>query len=105
MRACPVLPRRPEPIEYFFYTVTFSHETQWDVYRALKTFYKFLAAHRHVPNPMLEIKAPRHPKIVMPTLEANEIIRLLHSAENLQDRTILTLMIDTGVRSISSFII
>ena len=98
-RACPMLPRRPEPIEMFFSTMTWSHETQWDVYRALKTFYKFLAARRHVPNPMLEIKAPRRPKIVMPTLEANEIIKLLHTADNLQDRAILTLMIDTGVRS------
>jgi hypothetical protein len=34
MRSCPVLPRRPEPIEYFFSTVTWGHETQWDVYRA-----------------------------------------------------------------------
>lgn len=98
-RVCPTLPRRPEPIEYYFSTVTWSHETKWDIYKALKTFFKFMNTRRHLPNPMLEIKSPRRPKIVMPTLEADEMMRLLHGVEDLQDKTILTLFLDTGIRA------
>lgn len=97
--ACPTLPRRPEPIELFLSNMTSSYETKWDVYRALKTFYKFIEARRRFPNPMKDIKAPRRPKLVMPTLEANEILKLLQSVDNLRDRAILTLIIDTGVRA------
>jgi integrase/recombinase XerD len=39
------------------------------------------------------------PKLVMPTLESGEIIKLLQSADVLHDRAILTLIIDTGVRA------
>ncbi len=98
-RACPNLTRRPEPIELFLSNMTSSHETKWDVYRALKTFYKFIEGRRRFPNPMKDIKAPRRPKIVMPTLESGEILKLLQSVDNLRDRAILTLIIDTGVRA------
>ena len=79
-RACPTLPRRPEPVELFLSNMTSSHETKWDVYRALKTFYKFIESRRRFPNPMKDIKAPRRPKLVMPTLESGEIIKLLPSS-------------------------
>jgi integrase len=99
MRACPVLRKRPEPIEYFFSTVTWGHETQWDVYRALKTFFKFIESRRRFPHPMKDIKAPRRPKLVMPTLESGEIIKLLQSVDVLRDQAILTLILDTVVRA------
>jgi site-specific recombinase XerD len=98
-RACPTLARRPEPIELFLSNMTGSHETKWDVYRALKTFYKFIESRRRFPNPMKDIKAPRRPKLVMPTLESGEIMKLLQSVDVLRDRAILTLIIDTGVRA------
>jgi integrase/recombinase XerD len=98
-RECPTLPRRPEPIELFLSNMTCSHETKWDVYRALKTFYKFIETRRRFPNPMKDIKAPRRPKLVMPTLESGEIMKLLQSVNALRDRAILTLIIDTGVRA------
>lgn len=98
-RACPTLPRRPKPIKLFLSNMTSSHETKWDVYWALKTFYKFIEARRPFPNPMKDIKAPRRPKLVMPTLESGEIIKLLQSVYALRERAILTLIIDTGVRA------
>ena len=45
------------------------------------------------------IKAPRRPKTRMATLEAGEMMKLLHSAHDLRDRAILTLIMDTGVRA------
>jgi site-specific recombinase XerD len=98
-KSCPNLPRRPEPIEQFLATVQGSPETKFDVYRALKTFFKFISSRRRIPNPMDAINPPRRPKTLMATLEAHELMRLLHSAQDPRDRAILTLMMDNGVRA------
>ncbi len=45
--SCPTMPRRPEPIECFLATVKGSPETKFDVYRALKTFFKFIGSRRY----------------------------------------------------------
>ena len=51
-RCCPTLPRRPEPVEYFMSTIGGSPETRYNVYRALKTFFKFICSQRLVlPEP------------------------------------------------------
>ena len=97
--SCPTLPRRPEPIECFLATVQGSPETRWDVYRALKTFFKFMSSRHRLPNPMDAIKPPRRPKTLMATLEAREMMKLLHSAQSPRDRAILTLIMDNGVRA------
>lgn len=98
-RSCPTLPRRPEPIECFLATVPGSPETRFDVYRALKTFFRFMSSRHRIPDPMYAIKPPRRPKTLMATLEASELMKLLHSAEDPRDRAILTLMMDNGVRA------
>ena len=98
-RSCPSLPRRPEPIEYFLATIQSSPETKYDVYRALKTFFKFMSSRRRLPNPMDAVQSPRRPKTLMPTLEIGELMRLLHSAESPRDRAIITLLVDCGARA------
>ena len=109
--SCPTLPRRPEPIEAFLATIQGSPETKFDVYRALKTFFKFISSRHGLPNPMDAnnsgrygrendaIKPPRRPKTLMATLESHELMRLLYSAQTLRDRAILTLIADNGVRA------
>ncbi len=99
VRSCPTLPRRPEPIESFLATVQGSPETKFDVYRALKTFLRFMSSRHRIPNPMDAIKPPRRPKMLMATLESNELMKLLHSAQDSRDRAILTLIMDNGVRA------
>jgi site-specific recombinase XerD len=42
------------------------------------------------------IKTPRRPKALMPTLESNELMRLLQSAESPRNKAILTLIRTTG---------
>lgn len=97
-RSCPTLPRRPEPIEYFLANVQGSSETKYDVYRALKAFFKFMSS-RRLPNPMDAVQSPRCPKTLMPTLEIGELMRLLHSTESPRDRAIITLLLDCGARA------
>ena len=98
-RSCPTLPRRPEPVEFFLAEVQGSPETKYDVYRALKTFFKFMCSRRRLPNPMDAIQPPRRPKTLMPTLEIGELMRLLHSAESPRDRAVITLLVDCGARA------
>jgi len=98
-RSCPTLPRRPEPVECFLAGVQGSPETKYDIYRALKTFFKFMSSRRRLPNPMDTIQSPRRPKTLMPTLEMSELTRLLQSAECPQDRAIINLIMDNGVRA------
>ena len=98
-RSCPSLPRRPEPVECFLAEVQGSPETKYDVYRALKTFFKFMSSRHRLPNPMDAIKPPRRPRTLMPTLEIGELMRLLNSAESLRDRAVITLLVDCGLRA------
>jgi len=98
-RSCPTLPRRPEPVECFLAEVQGSPETKYDVYRALKTFFKFMSSRHRLPNPMDAIKPPRRPRTLMPTLEIGELMRLLNSAESLRDRAVITLLVDCGLRA------
>ena len=97
--SCPTLPRRPEPVEYFLATIQGSPETKYDAFRALKTFFKFMSSRRRLPNPMEQVQAPHRPKTLMPTLELCELTRLLQAAESLRDRTVITLLVDCGVRA------
>jgi site-specific recombinase XerD len=48
---------------------------------------------------MEAVNPPRRPKTLMATLEANELMMLLHSAQDPRDRAILTLIMDNGVRA------
>jgi len=98
-KSCPDLPRRPEPIERFLATIQGSPETKYDVYRALKTFFKFMCSRRKLPNPMDDIRSPRRPRTLMPTLEVGELANLLHSCESPRDRAVITLLVDCGVRA------
>ncbi len=98
-RYCPTLPRRPEPVEGYLATIKGSPETKYDVYRALKTFFKFMSGRRRLPNPMEQAQAPRRPKTLMPTLELGELTRLLHAAESPRDRAVITLLVDCGARA------
>jgi len=99
VRFCPTLPRQPGPIEAFLASLQGSLETRRDSFNALRAFFRFMGQRHRFPNPMEAINPPRRQKAPMPTLEANELMRLLQSAQQPRDRAILTLIIDNGVRA------
>jgi len=98
-KSCPNLPRRPEPIEDFLASVCGSPETKRDSFNALGTFFKFICQRYRIPNPMEAVTPPRRPRTRMATLEANELMMVLQPADNLRDKTILTLTTDNGMRA------
>ena len=97
--SCPTLPRQPEPVECFLAEIQGSPEIKYDVFRAIKTFVRFMSSRHRLPNPMDAIKPPRRPRTLMPTLEVGELMRVLNSAESPLDRAIITLLVDCGVRA------
>jgi len=98
-KSCPTLPLQPEPIESFLASVRGSDETKRDSFNALRTFFRFISKRHRIPNPMDAINPPRRSKTRMATLEAHELMRLLHCAQDPRDRAILTLIMDNGVRA------
>lgn len=99
-RSRPELPEEPGPIEEFIANTPGAPETKHAQFRALRALYRFInQRHEKIPNPMVKVVPPRCPKKVMATLEPDQAMRLLSSASNLRDRALLTLLIDTGMRS------
>jgi integrase/recombinase XerD len=96
----PNLPLKPEPIESFLASIRGEPHTRHAYFRALRAFYNFIRSRSHRSNPMDKVAAPRRPRKVMPTLEPAEIMRLLFQSQpSDRDKTILTLLIDTGARA------
>lgn len=98
-KACPELPEEPGTIQTHLAKVKGGPETKHAHYRALRAFFNLICAWHDTYNPMLKVVAPRCPRKVMATLEPWELMRLLSSATTLRDKTIIMLLIDTGMRS------
>ena len=97
-RFCPKLPMDPEPIEEFLTQVTGEPETKHAYYRCLKALYRFICRRHRLPNPIELIDPPRCPKKIMPTLELRQMMQLLDLPNNLRDRALLSIFIDSGGR-------
>ena len=95
----PKLPLKPEPIEEFLSGISGEPETRHAYYRALQALYYFVCRRHRWLNPMELIGPPSCPKKVMPTLEPGEEMMLLNSASDLRARAILTLFVDSGIRT------
>ena len=100
-RSYPKLPKKPGPIEAHLATIKGAPETRHGQFRALRAFFKFASERYKLPNPMTKVAPPRCPKKVMATLEPNQMMLLLlaSSSSSLRDNALLTLLIDTGIRS------
>lgn len=97
--SCPEVPKHPRPIDEFLASLRGSPETRHAYFRALKAFYLFLKKRHHFPNPIELIEPPRCPRKVMATLEPHELMMLLAAASDLRELAIITLLIDTGMRT------
>lgn len=97
--SCPELPDSPALIEAFLSNFNGMPHTKHAYFRTLRAFFRFICKRHKLLNPMDDILPPRRPKKVMPTLQPYELLRLLDSATTLQDRAILTLFIDNGIRT------
>lgn len=97
-QAYPDLPEDPSQIEQFLANIN-GDQNAHAYYRTLKAFYRFLKKRYQMPNPIELIDLHRPINIYKPTLEPDEMFRLLSSATTLRDKAILTLLMDTGMRA------
>jgi len=51
-------------------------------YRAIKTFYNWCEETFGLPNPMKHMKAPKLPKLILPSLTKEQVITLINSVDN-----------------------
>ncbi len=67
-------------------------------YRAIKTFYNWREETFGIPNPAKHIKAPRLPKLILPSLTRDQVIILINTVENIRDKAIIALFAESGLR-------
>ncbi len=97
-RECPKMPKKPEPVRQALnkaHTV-WMKATWWSVWSA---FFRWCSQEYGIPNPMKRIDRPRVPDVEIRALEPEELARVLAAAGNLQDKAIIALAIDSGIRA------
>ncbi len=67
-------------------------------YRAIKTFYRWLYSEYGIVNPMMNISAPILGKPIMPALEESQVKALIEAVDNIRDKAIVALFVDSGLR-------
>ena len=73
-------------------------ETRHHLWRAVRTFYKWLERTRRVDNLMDALPAPKTRRRLPRALDDKEVQALLDAAGCLRDLTLIALMLDTGAR-------
>jgi integrase/recombinase XerD len=94
----PRLPDKPDRIEYFLGAPEISDELRHGRFRALRAFYSWASQRLEVPNPMTQISTPRKRKKLPRTLTLTDMGCLLLAPLSRRDRTMITLVLDTGIR-------
>lgn len=92
------LPTRAEPVEVFLGEVNGSAETRRGYYRGLRAFYRFLEKRHRVRNPMAVISPPPARRKLPRSLSIVELGWMLAVPLSRRDRTLVSLLIDTGIR-------
>lgn len=68
--------------------------------RALRAFLNFCVREEYLDHsPMEKVIMPRQDHSVLPGLDQSDVIRLLESADQLRDRALVLVMLDTGARA------
>jgi integrase/recombinase XerD len=98
-RAYEELPTTPEAVELVLAGLNgVSDETRFDVWSAVRRFYRWAAARLGVADAAAVVEQPlRRPKLLR-TLADGELDRLLGSRLSRRDRAVVLLLVDTGMR-------
>ena len=67
-------------------------------YRAIKTFYNWREETFGLPSPMKYVRAPRLGKLILPSLNQEQVTLLLNNVGNVRDKTIIALFTESGLR-------
>lgn len=67
-------------------------------YRAIKTFYNWREETFGLPSPMRHMKAPKLPKLILPSRNREEVLILIDIAHCDRDKDIISLFTESGLR-------
>jgi site-specific recombinase XerD len=67
-------------------------------FRAIRAFYCWREDVYNLDNPVKKIKAPKVPKLIMPTLKLGDIIKLIDQAVTVREKAIISLFTESGMR-------
>ena len=97
--AFPELPTIPEDVEQYLAHIDATPETIHSYFRTFRAAYNFLEKRYGVINPMHNITPPKLKNKIMPTLEMSDIELLPIFMKNTRDKTLISLLLDTGIRT------
>jgi len=100
------LPITPEPLEQHISSIKGSPEHRHGSFRAIRALYRFLERRHRLPvdpqwgiqNPVSQMHAPRVPRKLPASLSLDEFTQLFAATENDQERALLLLSADCGLR-------
>lgn len=97
-RECPKIPKKPEPIRSALNRVNnvWVRDSYWRVW---KSFFRWCWWEYDTPDPMARVQRPKPDEIEPRVLEPEELPLVLAAADNLRDKTIVALALDSGVRA------
>lgn len=67
-------------------------------YRVIRTFYNWREQYFDLPSPMKHIKAPRLPKLILPSLTREQVLILIDVADITRNKAIIALFTESGLR-------
>jgi len=67
-------------------------------FRAIKAFYHWLNVEYGFSNPMVDMPAPILSKLILPSLEKNQVLYLIEQAPTIRDKAIIALFVESGLR-------
>ena len=67
-------------------------------YQAIKTFYIWLEQMYGLPNPIKHLPAPKVGKLILPSLNEEQVRLLMDTVDNVRDKAIISLFTESGLR-------
>jgi integrase/recombinase XerD len=67
-------------------------------FRAVKTFYNWREETYGFPSPMKYMKAPKLPRLILPSLSREEVLILIDKAHCIRDKAAISLFVESGLR-------
>jgi site-specific recombinase XerD len=100
------LPEEPAAVEAFLGAITAGDETRHAYYRTLRAFYRWAAGRHDIHDPIAPLKPNQKPQVRAPirrrkvpySLSVTELAWLLATPGSARDRTLVNLLVDTGLR-------
>ena len=67
-------------------------------YRVVKTFFRWLEAEYGIRSPMRNVKSPKLPKLILPSLTKEQVITVIEKSVSVRNKALIALAVESGLR-------